>query len=148
MSKVVKTILFAVFIALFFSEASAWRRRRRRRSPPPPPPCQPRDCTVSSWSNYGSCSYPCGTSGVQWRSRYVTRVQSCGGQCPYNLHESKACNRGLCANHGTPHSSGCYCRAGYTGTCCQHGESIWLVYFSFSLCPKLHECFISFLKVL
>ena len=25
---------------------------------------------------------------------------------------------------------------------------LWLVYFSFSLCPKLHECFIRFLKVL
>lgn len=128
MSKAAKTILFAVFIAMFFSEASAWGRRRRRRSPPPqPPPCKPRDCTVSTWSKYGSCSHPCGTSGVQWRTRYKTRVESCRGQCPYKLREPRACNRGRCANHGRPHSSGCYCRAGYTGTCCQHGEYFTLV---------------------
>ncbi|CAH3034508.1 unnamed protein product, partial [Pocillopora meandrina] len=116
-------------IVMLFSETcyAFWSRRRRRRRPPPPPPCVPRNCVVSHWSNYGSCSYPCGTGGVQWktrywRSRHVTISQNHCGSCSYHMRESKRCNIGLCANYGRPHSSGCYCRLGYTGTCCRAGE--------------------------
>ena len=120
----ITTFLVWLCIVMLFSEPcyAFWSRRRRRRRPPPPPPCVPRNCVVSHWSNYGSCSYPCGTGGVQWKTRYVKKAQSCGGQCPYHLRESKACNVGLCANHGRPHSTGCSCRAGYTGKCCHNGK--------------------------
>ena len=116
------TIFCWLCIVMLFAETSAvfWRRRRRRRRRSPT--CHASDCTVSSWSGWGSCSYPCGTSGTQSRSRYVTSQASCGGSCPFHLSESQACNRGGCHNYGTPHSTGCRCRAGYTGTCCDQGK--------------------------
>lgn len=121
----VKTILFALCIVMLFTQTNSWSRRRRRRRSPPP--CTPRDCTVSGWS-YGSCSYPCGTSGIKWRRRRVITSQSCGGRCPYRLSEPIPCNRGDCANYGTPHSTGCRCRQGFTGTCCEHGKCISRVF--------------------
>ena len=125
----ITTFLVWLCIVMLFSETcyAFWSRRRRRRRPPPPPPCVPRNCVVSHWSNYGSCSYPCGTGGVQWKTRYVKKAQSCGGQCPYHLREAKACNVGLCANHGRPHSTGCSCRAGYTGKCCHNGKYLTIL---------------------
>lgn len=112
-------------IVMLFAETStfAWRRRRRRRRRRTIT-CQLSDCTVSSWSSWSSCSYPCGTGGTQSRSRYVTTRQACGGRpCP-SLYESRACNRNpnLCRNYGTPHSTGCFCKAGFTGTCCSYGK--------------------------
>lgn len=118
-----RAIFFLLCIAMLFIETSCWwSRRRRRRSPPPPPPCSPIDCTVSSWSSWGSCNYQCGSGGIKSRLRSVLSSQSCGGQCPYSLYESKACNRGGCLNGGTPVSNGCICRSGYKGTCCGDGK--------------------------
>ena len=126
----VSTMFVWLCIAMLFIESchSWWDRRRRRRRPPSPsPPCA--DCRVSGWSSWGGCSYPCGNGGVQWRSRHVTISQNHCGSCSYHMRESKRCNIGLCANYGRPHSSGCYCRLGYTGTCCKAGE--FLVCLSF-----------------
>lgn len=122
-------------IAMLFIESchSWWDRRRRRRSPPLPP-CA--DCRVSGWSSWGGCSYPCGNGGVQWRSRHVTISQNHCGSCSYHMRESKRCNIGLCANYGRPHSSGCYCRLGYTGTCCKAGEFLVCLYFFSELTVK------------
>lgn len=123
-TEVTRTIFFLLCIAMLLTETSTFwrRRRRRRRSPPPPPPCTRQDCTVSSWSSWSGCSYPCGNSGVQSRSRSISTPQNCGGQpCP-SLSETRSCNRGGCLNQGTPHSTGCHCRSGYTGTCCQNGK--------------------------
>ena len=106
-----------------------WRRRRRRRRspppppPPPPPPCNPVNCQVGSWSIWSSCSHRCGTSGTQTRTRRKTSSEECGGECPYSLKVTQACNRGICQNGGTPNSGGCSCRLGYGGTCCEKGES-------------------------
>lgn len=36
--------------------------------------------------------------------------------------DNRACNRDNCRNGGTPHSSGCTCRPGYKGTCCEGGK--------------------------
>ncbi len=122
-TEVTRIILFLLCIAMLFTESSTWwGRRRRRRSRPVPPPCTRQNCAVSSWSSWDSCSYLCGNSGVQSRSRTIVTNPSCNGQpCP-SLSESKACNRGNCLNQGTPHSTGCHCRAGYTGTCCGNGK--------------------------
>lgn len=127
MVKLTTLIVWLCIAMLFIESCHTWRRRRRRRRrrpppPPPPPPCHRRDCSVSGWSNWGSCSYPCGTGGIQLRTRYITRVKNQCGQCPYHFTERKRCNIGLCANYGQPHSSGCYCRSGYTGTCCRTGK--------------------------
>ena len=124
----VTTIFCWLCIVMLFTETSTilWsrRRRRRRRSPPPPPPCQPSDCTVSSWSSWSVCSYPCGTGGTQLKSRSVTSYETCGGRsCPL-LYKSRTCNteRWRCKNYGTPHSTGCHCRPGYTRICCDKGK--------------------------
>lgn len=100
-------------------DTEPWRRRRRRRAPPP---CGARNCQVGSWSSWSACSHQCGTSGTQRRTRSKTVVEACGGTCPYPLDENRACNRDACKNSGTPHSSGCSCRPGYRGTCCESGK--------------------------
>jgi len=115
-----KKVFLAMCLLYLLTEASAWRRRRRRRSPPP---CSAVNCQVGSWTSWSSCSHQCGTSGTQSRTRQQVQAASCGGTCPYNLRETRACNRDSCRNGGTPHSSGCSCRAGYRGTCCEQGES-------------------------
>ncbi|XP_020602178.1 neurogenic locus Notch protein-like, partial [Orbicella faveolata] len=113
-----KTKFLAVTLLLLAlaRNTESWRRRRRRRSPPP---CPTRNCLVGSWSSWGACSRQCGTSGTQsrWRSKAV--VETCGGTCHYPLNQNRACNRDACKNSGTPHSSGCSCRPGYRGTCCE-----------------------------
>ena len=38
------------------------------------PTCRPVDCVVTSWSLWGPCSVPCGTSGIQERTRQVQYV--------------------------------------------------------------------------
>ncbi len=79
-----------LLLGVFVNEGESWwtSRRRRRR-------CTASNCHVSGWSSWGSCSQNCGTSGVQGRSRRVTKVASCGGGC-YHLSESRACNRKCC----------------------------------------------------
>ncbi|XP_068691216.1 prestalk protein-like [Montipora foliosa] len=109
----VKLQITTLFLVLLLPEnAILWRRRRRRRAPAPV------NCQVGSWTSWGSCSYLCGDSGTQTRTRAITVAAAHGGTCSYHLSESQACNRGNCQNGGTPHSTGCSCRAGYTGTCC------------------------------
>ena len=99
-----------------------WSRRRRRRSLPP---CGAVNCRVGSWTNWSACSHQCGTTGTKTRTRQQTQAASCGSTCPYNFQETQACNRDNCQNGGTPYISGCSCRAGYNGMCCEQGAS-WL----------------------
>ena len=124
-----RTTLMTICILVLFMETNfifGWRRRRRRRRSPPPCNCQ-----VGSWTSWSSCSHQCGTSGTQQRTRGVTQGASCGSTCPYHLRESQACNRDNCRFGGTPHSSGCSCRPGYGGTCCEHGESRFIIIYIF-----------------
>ncbi|CAH3191483.1 unnamed protein product [Porites evermanni] len=93
--------------------------RARRRGGGGPPPCGPRNCVVGSWNAWSACSHQCGTSGTQRRTRPQVSPASCGGSCPYTFSDNRACNRDNCQNGGTPHSSGCSCRPGYKGTCCE-----------------------------
>ncbi len=121
----VRTLIFALCIAMLFTVTSEkWWNRRRRSSPPP---CRASDCEVSSWSSWSACSYPCGTSGMSYRTRDIISSASCGGSCPYSFRDTKACNRGGCSNYGRAHSTGCNCRPGYTGRCCGYGECVRLV---------------------
>ena len=115
-----RRVFLAICLLYILTEVSAWRRRRRRTSPPP---CSAVNCRVGSWTSWSSCSHQCGTSGTQTRTRQQIQAASCGGTCPYNTYESQACNRDNCRNGGTPHSSGCSCRTGYGGTCCEQGRS-------------------------
>ena len=115
-----KRALIAISLLLLMAETGGWSRRRRRRRSPPP--CSAVNCQVGSWTSWSSCSHQCGTSGTQTRTRQQTQAASCGGSCPYSFSETRACNRDSCQNGGTPLSSGCSCKAGYHGTCCEYGE--------------------------
>ena len=116
-----RVFLISVLILIIFSQdTEGWRRRRRRRRTP----CKKQDCTMSSWSNWCTCSYPCGVGGKQTRKRTVIRPASCGGSCPYGyrLSESRSCNIG-CPNGGTVAVGRCICRPGFGGRCCDAGIS-------------------------
>ena len=82
------TIIPLVLLVLFivFQHADAWQRRPRRR-------CPRRDCEVSYWSSWSSCSAnSCGDRGNQSRSRIITSNSSCGGvACPPSLDETRQC---------------------------------------------------------
>ena len=127
-SKVALQITILLLLLLLPENAIFWPRRRRRRPPPRPPPSQYYDCRVSSWTSWSSCSYRCGSSGTQWRTRRITRATSHGRSCFYHLSESQWCNRGNCWNGGTPHNTGCTCRAGDSGTCCSRGKKQQFVF--------------------
>ena len=126
-----KAIFVALSILLLFTEINSffWRRRRRRKSQPPRPPVDPcagsRDCSVSSWSGWSSCSLPCGFWGVKRRSRYITSSAVNCGTCNYNLHDTEACNREAwrCLHGSFRAFRGCTCRPGWTNTCCGTGKS-------------------------
>lgn len=113
-----RALITICIILLLVGTSMSWRRRRRRRRRR----CSARNCQVDSWTSWSSCSYRCGTSGTQSRTRRQVQAASCGGSCPYRMRETRACNRNNCRNGGTPRSSGCSCRSGFRGTCCEYGE--------------------------
>lgn len=124
-----ETSFFVVLcLVMLFNESSSWwwrRRRTARRSPssvPQPPACIPRQCTISSWTSWKSCSCPCGYACQKTRQRWIVTVQNSCGSCPYSFSQSKSCNKNRCLNRGRELSYGCSCRRGWTGTCCKDGE--------------------------
>ena len=77
------TLLVLLITFIVFQHADARRRRR----------CPRRDCEVSYWSSWSSCSAnSCGQRGHQSRSRMITSHSSCGGTaCPSSLDETRQC---------------------------------------------------------
>lgn len=79
-----------------------------------------RDCQLSSWSHWSTCSTPCGVSGVESSSRYKIITEQCGGYCPSILRKTRACFEFSCLNGGRlNHDGTCSCVEGYSGQCCE-----------------------------
>ena len=79
-----------------------------------------RDCQLSSWSHWSTCSTPCGVSGVESSSRYKIITEQCGGYCPSILRKTRACFELSCLNGGhLNHDGTCSCAEGYSGQCCE-----------------------------
>ena len=84
-----------------------------------------------SWSEYGTCSDPCGTHGYQTSTRQVSPPSDCVSWvarygCQGSSSRTRACNR-MCHNGGTPRDGWCSCTAWYQGTCCETREILFNV---------------------
>ena len=78
------------------------------------------NCQLSSWSEWSSCSTPCGVSGIQTSSRHRIITEQCGGTCSTTFRKTRSCPEQSCLNGGSLHSSGtCFCNEGFSGDCCQ-----------------------------
>lgn len=114
------TTFLLVALLMFDDHTDAYRRRRRRRS------CTPRDCKVTFWTSWSSCSAEqCGEKGTKRRLRAVVTSSSCGGaKCPA-LRETRYCYTSRpvtrCLNGGSLEDGKCFCKEGYTGDCCEKG---------------------------
>ena len=85
------TLFLTLFVfAVFLTPSNSWRRRRRRRWN-----CSPVQCKVSNWEAWSSCDQSYG-GGSTSRSRRITLRESCGGNCPHHLKETKICNINCC----------------------------------------------------
>ena len=84
------------------------------------PKCK--ECLTSHWTQWGSCSSPCGKKGYQSRTRLVHHPSSCpNGSCTHLLTKTwRPCNR-FCHNGGTPNRWFCSCPLNYIGDCCETG---------------------------
>ena len=129
-SRFLWSFLFLAVIVMV-DKTEGWRRRRRRR-------CPVTNCAVDNWTEWSSCTQPCGTGGTQRRQRKVIRGATCGGSCPFALVDSRTCNLG-CSNGGTPLPGRCNCKTGYSGRCCTGGKyNLYLVFiFVHSFVPLL-----------
>ena len=87
--------------------------------------CEVPVCTeglTSQWTQWISCSSPCGKKRYQSRTRLVHHPPSCpNGSCTHVLSkEWRPCNR-FCHNGGTPNRWFCSCPLTYIGDCCETG---------------------------
>jgi len=79
-------------------------------------------CKVTQWTTWSVCSQPCGNAGESTRARTITQKDN-KNICHYDTIEWKGCNR-ICNNQGTPHATGCNCRRGTSGRCCEKGAPV------------------------
>ena len=78
------------------------------------------NCLLSTWSEWGPYSTPCGVSGTQRSSRHVIVMEKYGGTCTNTLRKTRACPQlSSCLNGGSMQHGTCSCTENYSGSCCQ-----------------------------
>ncbi|XP_033111531.1 spondin-1-like [Anneissia japonica] len=81
--------------------------------------CKVKDCKMSQWSDWSTCSRECGYLGTTFRTRNIDQTPECGGSvCTSSLTEQQPCNR-ICYNSGRIEDGICKCPSGYSGQCCE-----------------------------
>ena len=83
----------------------------------------PVGCVVSLWAEWSACTTVCG--GVQISSRHRIITEQCGGSCTSTFSKTRSCRQTSCFNGGSFNGGICFCKEGYSGSCCEnhHGKS-------------------------
>lgn len=81
------------------------------------------DCQLSSWTQWSACSTPCGVSGIQFSVRHRVVTEQCGGSCTSSFRKTRACQELSCLNGGSLKGRNCFCKEGFSGDCCEKGNS-------------------------
>ena len=76
------------------------------------------DCKLSYWSEWSGCTTSCGVSGTQSSVRHRTTEQ-CGSTCSSSLTRTRSCQQSRCFNERSLKEGVCFCRAGFSGDCCE-----------------------------
>lgn len=77
-------------------------------------------CQYSRWSTWSPCP-AVGCEETQTSRRQIMAREQCGGT-PCNmtaLRKTRPCKQTFCINQGTLHNGKCFCKTGFTGSCCQ-----------------------------
>ena len=77
------------------------------------------DCKLSYWSEWSGCTAACGVSGTQSSVRHRITTEQCGGKCSSSLTRTRSCQKTGCFNGGSLIKGVCFCRAGFSGDCCE-----------------------------
>ena len=85
-------------------------------------------CQYSSWSTWSLCP-AVGCEETQTSRRHMIAREQCGGT-PCNmtaLRKTRPCKQTFCINQGTLHNGKCFCKTGFSGSCC-HFNSKWSLF--------------------